>query len=364
MSGSEWIIGYAVEADSPSVGTWRDTKLGGLPKWPPGSHPEVARCPQCNRERVLLLQAFAPHSVHKDRLLLVFACNSAVCCRETKNWCAYRAFQRKEVAPSEKVICIPSSVKSSEVINWDSDGSSTDDDESSDSDDLENLLQMQNMPTSSSNSEAYSKAKGNEQQVIQEAGVCKLASGDSSSPQRNLFLKPHFIEVAVEPKEDMKSLKDDEKVQKLLKTYKEEESHLKDDNVSTRWDGEDDREETDATLAIDYFRAKIDRAPEQVLRYKFSGDPVWPAHPPPKPQHLTCPHCGCEQVFELQILGSSLFFLEAERAVSGSQREAALNFMAMALYTCKNDCEQDSTTTEDTDFEFRTLEVRVQTDFW
>eukprot|EP00171_Calliarthron_tuberculosum_P016616 IDg16616t1 len=77
MSGSEWVIGYAVEAGSPSSGTWRDTRIGGLPKWPPGPHPEVKKCPQCNRERVMLLQAFAPHAAHAERLLLIFVCNSA-----------------------------------------------------------------------------------------------------------------------------------------------------------------------------------------------------------------------------------------------------------------------------------------------
>lgn len=365
MSGSDWIVGYATAAGSPDSGTWRDTRLGGFPIWPPGSYPEISNCPQCNRERILLLQAYAPHVAHSERVLLVFVCNSAVCSRKAENWIALRAFRRKDVGASRTVQKASSSnnVYNSATINWNSDSNGSDSDASKENDDLESLLMLQNLTISNSDVAPKSTRK-DEVHITGESDVnCKSTQVDGlSKPQ--LFLKPHFIEVAVEPKQKASSIKSDDKVKKLLDIYEEEQARLQQSGEDTQWDREVDIEETEETQAVDSFREALERAPEHVLRYKFAGDPVWPAYPPPEAQRITCEHCGSRQVFEVQVLGSALFFLDGERAVPSSQDEAAFNFMTMAIYTCEKDCEKGDYKSEGIEFEYRSQEVRVQTDVW
>ncbi len=373
MASTDWVIGYAVEAESPSAGTWRDTRLGGYPLWPPGQRPNVATCPCCDKERVLVVQAFAPHSLHADRVILLFACNSVVCSRKPESWYAIRAFCRNEDDAPEKKRCEENAESRSmtEIVNWDTD---SDDDgilntSQSQEDGVEAFEQLLALQYLQISQEKARVSKG----VSSRADVDKpLKGGPSSGSTRSCMssacLKPYFVEVAMDPKES--DVADDTgAVEKLIEAYKAEEAQLLKSGEVSQWEAEKDIEETDASRAVDDFRKVIERAPEQVLRYKFGGDPVWPSHPAPEPQRLCCPHCGEAQVFELQLLGSVLFYLKPESVVPSSQGEAALNFLALGVYSCEKDCGMQATGESGSgcsgkEFEYRTLEVRLQHDFW
>ncbi len=360
MTDNRWTIGYAVAAESPTCETWRDTRLGGHPIWPPGTHPEVPACPLCNRPRLLLLQAFAPHLVHKDRVLLIFVCNSAVCSRQSQTWVAYRGFRWNEELEKEKSAKSSSSKKVDE-INWDSSsesGSST----GGDLDELENMLKMQNLQLTE-NKPKKTHAQQPKSKQTAENGTMKSSKSRSNN---SLFFRPHFVDVEFEPKRRDDFKKDSTDVERLLKVYETEEKQLQESGSSvTNWDAEDDAEETDEVVASDEFQSAIELAPEQVLRYKFGGKPVlWPRYPPPEVSAERCKDCNSSNVFEVQVLGTVLFYLEPEQAVTSSQREAALNFLAVALFTCEKDCQSSSAPEGESRFEYREVNVLVQTDIW
>lgn len=360
MSENRWVIGYAVPEESPTAGTWRDTRLGGYPVWPPGRHPEISACPLCNRPRLLLLQAFAPHNAHNDRVLFIFVCNSAVCSRQNQSWVAYRGIKWNEELVKKNTV-VQSSANEVDEINWDS-TSDSDSTASEESGDLESLLKIQNLQISDNKSK-----KSAEQLKPTRVMVDNTATTTSKSPcTESRFLRPHFVDVEFEPKkrDNADSTQDD--VQRLLKVYETEEKQLREsDTCATNWDVEDDAEETEEVVANDEFQSAIELAPEQVLRYKFRGKPVlWPRHPPPKLREERCERCNSANVFEVQVLGTVLFYLEPERAVASSQQEAALNFLAVALFTCEKDCQASDVPNDEGKFEYRKVNVVVQTDIW
>lgn len=388
MSG--WIIGFASKANSPSEGTWRDSRLGGYAIWPSESHPEVPPCPLCNRPRLLFLQAYAPHAAHPERFLVIFACNSAICGRDVASWCAYRGFQRSKKEDKETIIKtttpIPISISENDnvndnkEVNWDSSSDESNATSETSLGELETMLNENlNIGATCTSNNAKSKSSVPSTAVENAKNATLVADEKKHVAAEGRCFGANFIEVEYEQEmssdDDDTTKKDgDDKIERLLKAYEAEE---RSDTTGTTWGPEDDAEETDAVIANDEFRKVIERAPEQILRYKFGGEPLWPKHPPPIFIEKKCGVCGnAENVFELQILGSVLYFMDAERAIPRKQREAALNFMAVAIYTCINDCEETRHTTNNSNgvdgtrddyedlYQYHRVEVVVQPDVW
>ena len=123
---TSWVLGYAEKAPLTSSTTWRDTRLGGKALWPPEFSYEVEPCPLCGYARVLVLQAFAPHSVHSERVLYIFACNSIVCSSNPNSWLALRVFRKTASAVVESPAATDvSQIVAKDQINW---GTDSDDD--------------------------------------------------------------------------------------------------------------------------------------------------------------------------------------------------------------------------------------------
>lgn len=397
-----WIIGFASKANSPSEGTWRDSRLGGYAIWPTESHPEIPPCPLCNQPRLLLLQAYAPHPAHEERFLVVFACNSAVCGRDAASWVAYRGFQRREEEKKtdmnmSKATTTSENNRSKQIVeprvNWDSSSSSSSNEVSNAGSEI-SLGELEAMLNDNLNisSSASNHDKKNFSQIppaipsmpstaVEDANKeSTLTAADAKNNNNNnkkkhfvesgRYFAPNFVEVAYEQNDRSDDDEPDAKIAALLRAYEAEEKSYS-DTTDTTWCGEDDAEETDAVVANDEFRRVIERAPEQILRYKFGGVPQWPKQPPPPAvRKKKCAKCGRgENVFEVQVLGSALYFMAAERAVPRQQKEAALNFMAVAIYTCVNDCEDENIninidTPLNNEYEYQRVEVIVQPDVW
>eukprot|EP00993_Chasmostoma_nieuportense_P002537 NODE_3323_length_989_cov_63.096288_g3177_i0.p1 GENE.NODE_3323_length_989_cov_63.096288_g3177_i0~~NODE_3323_length_989_cov_63.096288_g3177_i0.p1 ORF type:complete len:310 (+),score=66.63 NODE_3323_length_989_cov_63.096288_g3177_i0:76-930(+) len=75
-----------------------ESQIGGrvkVPRWAPGFTPRRCQC-VCGRPMVLVVQAFCP-SEGWERILLIFACNRAVCQKDPlRSWQAWR-LQRREL---------------------------------------------------------------------------------------------------------------------------------------------------------------------------------------------------------------------------------------------------------------------------
>lgn len=390
MSGPSCIIGYATQASSPTEGTWRDTRIGGYPLWPPSFSfsAEVPACPLCNAQRVLVLQAFAPHRAHPLRIIYVFACNSLRCSQDTRSWLAMRVYKRNSDhcmggATSRLSPAVTDSLRDW-TPQWDSaeeDDSKTDSTESMGDDDIEGLLALneltirnysvresaRNQPERGSLGGAPCASGGTELAAQPGALPCDEHKAveratDTQAPP-GACLMAHFIEVEQEPNNVHSASKDEQEVARLLRKYEEEEAQQLAGGDVTNWDAENDVEETESSKTAHAFQQRIARAPEQVIRYELGGSPLWPNHPPPPDDVDHCSECGSRNVFELQLLASCLYYLKPEQIVPDSQQEAAMNFAVMALYTCELDC-NPTLGTEETEFSWQPMIVRVQSDEW
>lgn len=86
------------------------------------------------------------------------------------------------------------------------------------------------------------------------------------------------------------------------------------------------------------FQARVGRAPDQCLRYKFGGGaaPLWPAlQGRPEPADVpACPRCGAARAFELQVMPQCLHYL----GVDDTARDA-LDFATVAVFSCAANCD-------------------------
>ena len=85
-----------------------------------------------------------------------------------------------------------------------------------------------------------------------------------------------------------------------------------------------------------FFSARMARAPEQCIRYRFDAEarPLWPSREKRAPRQIPpCPRCGAARQFEFQVLPQALHFM----GVDSSQAEAP-DWSTIAVYTCSASC--------------------------
>jgi len=90
-------------------------------------------------------------------------------------------------------------------------------------------------------------------------------------------------------------------------------------------------QKTDETFAN--FRERIDREPEQIIRYDLGKTPLWvsSANVPTHAQIPRC-SCGCERQFEFQVLPQAINYLGVETTME------SIDFGTLCVYTCSGNC--------------------------
>lgn len=380
------VIGYASEPWCSTDGAWYDTHIGGVPVFPPDVTIRIPPCSICTAPRVLVLQAYAPHSCHQNRVIYVFGCNNIKCSSKQNAWWAIRACQIKDMKEGSQ----PSANKSIPVeknepcrtINWDTD-SGDDSSEASDlADDLELLslqVQLANAANQAVKNELRPKSDKKPRQGTTTittserqrytdgfASPGSLPQGpenpSSSCPGSNA-LQAFFVHVTDEPKSP-KPLMNDIDVDRLLREYIEEEQSLATAGNTEAWAAETEEEQSDDRRYFEAFQERMQRAPGHILRYAFGGTPLWPKYPPPDISSKVCGGCGSKLFFELQILGSCLHYLQPETSIPDHQCEAGMNFASLAIFTCSADCTMDLVLAESPCFKLLSQTVCIQHDEW
>jgi len=113
-------------------------------------------------------------------------------------------------------------------------------------------------------------------------------------------------------------------------------------SVGVEEDDEDD-EDDDAMAGgpsgmwLRRFQRRLERSPEQVVRYAWGGEPLWLAPPPQELQGTgdaatppPCGRCGASRIFELQLM-----------PMLASQLGASSDWGVVVVYTCSQDCATD-----------------------
>lgn len=341
---SRCVLGFAGEKCNPASSSssspgpsWYDTRIGGLPIWPELSKDSSipAPCPRCSSPRFLVLQAYAPLHSHANRFILIFACNNIRCSVHSDTWLAKRFIQlnnnnKDDVIHKDN---IPETKNNIEEINWDDDDD--DDDEDDDDDDVfvEDLKNLSLMLEVKKQSGKQRIQKRNNQ------GPTKQIENLSHQCQEQPSFPSFYVEVDHEPASSLssKSRTDEEKIQKLLNNYLGNE---KINNENQQLGPEKEEEQTESEKALQNFRETIALAPCQILRYAFNhrNHPILPIIRRDDDNKF-CKYCGRGLVFELQLLGCCLYYLDVDKHVFNKERnEAGMNFSSVVLYTCENDC--------------------------
>ncbi|GBG80322.1 hypothetical protein CBR_g30690 [Chara braunii] len=112
------------------------------------------------------------------------------------------------------------------------------------------------------------------------------------------------------------------------------------------WGAEDYEYDKALSVGRDFlkFKKRLDRAPEQCLRYQRNGHLIWPSSQLPT-QIADCETCGEPRVFEMQLMPPLLYFLqEAVRTVDHQYPESIADFdwLTVAVFTCSQSCAQRS----------------------
>jgi len=91
-------------------------------------------------------------------------------------------------------------------------------------------------------------------------------------------------------------------------------------------------QKVDETFA--HFRERIDREPEQVIRYDIGKTPLWvsSANAATQGNIPRCPACGSERQFEFQVLPQMINYLGVETTMD------SIDFGTLCVYTCARNC--------------------------
>lgn len=375
MSESNVILGFASDPWKSEEGCWWDTHIGGLPIFPPSFTFSVPPCPLCSSARFHVLQAYAPHAQHTHRVIYVFGCNNIRCSSQPASWLAVRLCEvnkSTEVSKPKTSHILEMTINEPASINWDTD---SDDSDSSDSDllsSLENLsLQVQtarnesmsqniNNPTHNrlplkGNTDGFSSSDAQET-TIKKEGCAEISGLHPTSS----FMAYH-VEVDIEPP-DRELDTDFTHANYLRRKYEQGEEVMAVSGSAEVW-GVEEEDQNDADIHMDLFRGRLSRAPDQIIRYSFNGEPLWPKSPAPQLSSPKCVTCGAEMVFEMQVLGTCLHYLNPEKSLPDQPKEAAMNFAAITIFTCIADC-TENVCAENPSFKMNKQIICVQHDDW
>lgn len=362
---------------------WYDTRIGGVAIWPEDPIPEVPPCPRCGNTRFLLIQAYAPHAAHPHRSILLFACNNIQCSQHEDAWLAVCVIQvERDDDEVEEVTASDDNHKEGDGsnvddINWDDDDDDTfnsnseNDNEDVLISDLEQLslkLDQSRDTANTSRHTAAVKIKDSYSALSSSSPKSCHEQDSNSDALKSVAVEPQKTETSELPPAttcafpcfyvnvDYESVSSsaesptgsDFDVTALLEKYLQDEK-LRNGSSSggekESWGTEKEEQQSDEEKAFERFRRTIAKSPEQILRYAFANDShlIWPTSPSPVAvtEGLRCQSCKGSIVFELQILASSLYYLNPDECVAQDQKYVGLNFSTVAIFTCTNDCGHD-----------------------
>jgi len=342
------------------------TKVGGLPFWPRGvSAPRdkaFTACSVCQKEQLLVLQAYSPLPTSPDRAIYVFACTSPACKNKQGSWRAICAQSVQRASCTEAQAALPSSQPDScrpepwqePVDNWgaaDAENWNGEDvgQVQAEDPDLDSMLahiegQMNGILVGEASSRVHSTedtTTGDRSRCWPAAEPLARPAGSASQERTSSPSLASFYICAKHEDVNRKSATD-KKVQELLEEYARNEEGESDAQprsthtskkgaatVSARQEEKyapEEYEEGDQKSLVK-FHEKVGMCPQQCVRYQYGGDPLWPCDASCGRRivetYLDGRSAGSrsgvthQYAFELQLMPQLLFYITSEDEVGG-----------------------------------------------
>lgn len=372
------------------------SRLGGHPVWVdfPSAHnfgavvqnPDFLKCDKCGQARTFIGQIFAGHEGAPCRILYLFACVAA-CGADSRAWRVVRSMGLPRttkdrglssdscdagddtVDPSVALGGGGGDRQAAGVSSSDDWGASGGDDwgatslggddwggggfaSTSGTDDLDALLASRDDASKAKSNASSNKAasgyasakftaKATDENKDKDEWIGFRESLNNQTPWP-CFTLVIYDEPPAPPKSGAHELE-------LLERYRQSELAGEDDCGSLPAQGDasaapDDGSDDDGaykdTERFMKFQRRLERSPDQVLRYSWGGKPLWISEPPEEVSNPAwpppCRRCGAKRVFEAQLMPTLLFQLRRwcpERVGDGE-----IEWGSVLLYTCSADC--------------------------
>ncbi|XP_066525358.1 programmed cell death protein 2-like [Hoplias malabaricus] len=339
--------------ESPLVGTcdgpvekknstvYYTNKVGGSPDLIPGVSHVNKQCSLCDGTLSHVVQIYCPLAASSyHRTINVFACTNQQCCGRPQSWKAIRSqvlesevkqnseHQDFSVGKEKQEAAMSTTDWCDEADDW---GMEAEDNKPENS----SQTNINMAPTVEDNftngSDVSTRLQGLCLNSPQESGGAVIPTSVST-------FQPFYISVVEES--DLVGYSDLEHANRLLREYEERERLAVGDIRSCEGGGGEEKyEKTEAKhgdAVFSCFMKKISLCPEQILRYSWSGSPLFIAEPPSDMNKMVpaCEHCGSPRVFEFQLMPALVSLLRSTDISS----ELVLEFGTVLVYTCRDSC--------------------------
>lgn len=322
MSGIE--LGFLEECEPWQVESRLfPSKVGGKPAWLDLENlptPEQLQCKNCQQTMIFLCQIYAPHEENANgnvdctqnfhRTVFVFVCRNSKCCQRNSNE-NFKVFRSSLQRANKFYPYEPPEDKPDldfSLNKWTN---------------LCNLCGCKAEKQCSKCKHVYYCSK--EHQILDWKEGHKKECCDSSTERKSKLLFLEW-EIITEPEEvQEKVFSEEEELQKFSKLQEEGKTGTMSDVPEAELD---EHASSEKDKAFAKFQKKISCHPDQAIRYRRGGEPLWIARGPVPGKIPDCNYCGGQRKFEFQIMPQILSML----------KETDLDWGVVVIYTCVNSC--------------------------
>ncbi|XP_069406438.1 programmed cell death protein 2-like [Ovis canadensis] len=326
----------AVHGRPTGPSAWTASKLGGVPDALPAVAAPRPVCELCRQPLALVVQVYCPlEGSPFHRLLHVFACPRPECgSGGARSWKVFRSqclqMREKETQNAQK------QENGLTAEDW-CQGA---DDWGSDSEEASPPQPISDFGNDSSNARDRDWTSQLQDLRLQDTvpGVAPPAppgEGPALPPAVPQFLPYYICVVDEDDYTDFVSL---DHAQSLLREYQQREGvdmeHLLSQSLSS--DGDEKYEKTiikSGDKMFYKFMKRIAACQEQILRYSWSGEPLFLTCPTSEVTELpACSHCGARRIFEFQLMPALVSMLRS------ANLDLSVEFGTILIYTCEKSC--------------------------
>lgn len=321
MSGDKVELGFIENSDAWQLkSAFFPSKLGGKPAWLdleelPSA--EALKCGKCQNQLIFLCQIYAPCEENEEnfvknfhRTIFIFVCRNGQCC-ERNNSDHIKAFRsslprQNKFYPNTPPKLDPNyDISIAKFVN------------------LCNVCGILSEKKCSQCKQVYYCCR--QHQVLDWKEGHKMECNNSNVDRQPQLLFPQS-EIIIETEElEDKTSNSEEELKKFQNLQLEGQTGTMSDASESDLDA---HAESEKDKVFSKFKKRIDEYPEQIIRYKRGGTPLWIAKEPIPQSIPVCQYCGKERQFEFQIMPQVLTLL----------KENELDWGVIAVYTCKANC--------------------------
>ncbi|XP_060041674.1 programmed cell death protein 2-like [Erinaceus europaeus] len=325
----------AVQGRPAGPSAWTASKLGGLPDAPPGVAAPRPVCEGCGQPLAMVVQVYCPlEGSPFHRLLHVFACPRPGCDSGKSSWkvlrCQFLQMPENEAQDTKK------QENGLAAKDW-CEGA---DDWGSDSEETPSPQLTLNLGSDSNS--ARDRDWTAQLQNLRLQDTVQVAAAPVPPGQRVALpsVVPQFLPyyIGVVEEDDYQDFVSLDHAHSLLREYQQKEGVDMDELLSQSLssDGGEKYEKTkikSGDKTFYKFMKRIAACQEQILRYSWSGEPLFLTCPTSNATDLpACSYCGGHRTFEFQLMPALVSMLRS------GNLGLSVEFGTVLIYTCEKSC--------------------------